>query len=199
MPKLVITLDGVGLREYALTTQRHTIGRRPDNDIPLDDQTVSSEHAAVSMAGEPAVTDLESTNGTFVNGVQVSKHLLKHGDAIRIGQHELKYIDEQAQDYTATVVLPASAPGRAQLEVISGGKAGTVLDISRGRATIGKPGGQVAVVMREADQHRLLPMGKGTGKVKVNGVQVGGEGAVLKQGDEITIAGTRMRFQEVPA
>ncbi|SCZ50135.1 FHA domain-containing protein [Thiohalomonas denitrificans] len=199
MPKLVITLDGVGLREYALTAQRHTIGRRPDNDILLDDQTVSSEHAAVSMAAEPAVTDLDSTNGTFVNGVQVSKHALKHGDTIRIGQHELRYIDERAQDHTATVVLSAPGTGPAQLEVISGEKSGTVLEVRDGRATIGKPGGQVALVMREADQYRLLPMGKGAGKTMVNGVPVAAEGSVLKPGDEITIAGTRMRFREVPA
>ncbi len=199
MPKLVITLDGVSLREYALTAQRHTIGRRPDNDIHLDDQTVSSEHAAVSMIGEPAVTDLNSTNGTFINGVQVSKHALKHGDAIRIGKHELKYIDEKAQDHTATVVLPASPAGQARLEVISGGKVGKVLDIGNGRATIGKPGGDVAVVMREGDGYSLLPMSKGEGGIEVNGVSVAGEGAALTDGDEITIAGTRLRFREKSA
>lgn len=199
MPKLVITLDGVSLREYALTAQRHTIGRSPDNDIFLDDQTVSSEHAAVSMGGDPAVTDLSSTNGTFVNGVQVSKHDLAHGDVIRIGRHELKYIDELAQDLTATVVLPASAPGQAQLQVLSGSKAGAVLDILHGRATIGKPGGDVAVVMREGEHYRLLPMGKGSGKITINAGPIDGVGALLKDGDEIHIAGTRLRFKEKPA
>jgi hypothetical protein len=195
MPKLIITREGVSLRDYPLDQQRTTIGRKPDNDVYLDDQTVSSEHAAVSLIGAPAITDLGSTNGTFVNGVRISKQDLKHGDVIRIGQHELKYIDEQTQDLAATVVFTAAAPTRnARLHVVAGARAGTVLDVTQDRTTLGKPGGQIAVLLREAGGFRLLPMA-GKSPARVNQQAIAAQGVVLSDGDEIDIAGSRLRFE----
>ncbi len=194
MPKLIITREGVSLRDYPLDQQRTTIGRKAGNDVLLDDQTVSSEHAAVSLMGAPAITDLDSTNGTFVNGVRISKQELRHGDVIRIGQHELKFIDEQVQDMAATVVFaPAQAPARAaRLRVLAGARAGSVLDVTQERTTLGKSG-EVAVLLREAGGFRLLPM---AGKPpQVNHLPVAVKGVALASGDEIEIAGSRLRFE----
>jgi len=196
MPKLIITREGVSLRDYPLDRTRITIGRKPDNDVFLDDQTVSSEHAAVSLMGVPAITDLGSTNGTFVNGVRISKQELRHGDVIRIGQHELKFIHEDAQDLAATMVFAptAAAAHTARLHVLAGARAGTVLEVKQERTTLGKPGGQIAVLLREPGGFRLLPMA-GEQPARVNRRPVPAQGVVLADGDEIEIAGSRLRFE----
>jgi hypothetical protein len=196
MPKLVITRAGVSLREYRLDRQRITIGRKPENDVCLDDETVSSEHAAVSLQGTPAITDLGSTNGTLVNGVRISKHVLHHGDVIRLGQHELKFIDESVQDLNATVVLtPGAAPGHARLNVLAGFKAGTTVALDQERTLIGKPGAAVAIVLREPGGFRLLAATAGV-TLRVNRQLVPATGAALVDGDEIEIADNRIRFEE---
>lgn len=198
MPKLIITREGVSLRDYPVDQTRVTIGRKPDNDVFLDDQTVSSEHAAVSLMGVPAITDLGSTNGTFVNGLRISKQDLKHGDVIRIGQHELKFIDEQTQDLAATMVFSSAAAhsGAARLHVVAGARAGKVLDVTQERTTLGKPGGQIAVLLREAGGFRLLPMA-GKEPARVNHHPLPAGGLTLANGDEIEIAGSRLRFEAV--
>jgi pSer/pThr/pTyr-binding forkhead associated (FHA) protein len=199
MRKLVITREGVSLRDYKLDQQRITIGRKPDSDVFLNDQTVSSEHAAVSLIDIPAITDLGSTNGTLINGVRISsKTPLHHGDVIRIGQHELKFIDEKAQDMTATVVLSAGAVAsvKAQLRVVVGSKAGSIVPLEHDRITVGKPGEQVALVLRDGAGFRLLPV-PGTVPARVNHMAVESSGVALSHGDEIEIAGAKIRFEVI--
>lgn len=195
MPKLIITSEGVSLRDYPLDRDRITIGRRPDNDVFLDDQTVSAEHAAVSLLGAPAITDLDSTNGTFVNGLRIRKQSLQHGDVIRIGQHELKFIDEDAQDMAATLVFaPVGTARGASLRVLAGARTGAVLVLTQERTTLGKPGGQIAMLLREPGGFRLLPMA-GPSPVQVNGRPVPKQSVLLVSNDEIKIAGSRLRFE----
>jgi pSer/pThr/pTyr-binding forkhead associated (FHA) protein len=197
MAKLIVKKDGVSLREYKLDRQRVTIGRRADNPVCLDDQTVSSEHAAISaLETPPSITDLGSTNGTLINGVRIGKQALRHGDVIRIGQHELTFVDEQRQDHSATVVLMPGAPGAVagRLRVIEGAKAGTVLPLDRDRITLGTPGQQVAVVLREAAGFRLLPITRGL-TPRINHHAVPAPGLLLNDGDEIEIGGNRIRYE----
>lgn len=197
MAKLIITLDGVTLREYQLNTGRVTIGRQPGNDIRLDDQTVSSEHAAVQLGDPATLTDLGSTNGTFVNGDRIGKQALSHGDVIRIGHHEMKFVDEESQDMAATVVLrpgEAVAAAEASLHVLSGSKAGQVLPLEKERSAIGKPGVEVAVVVRGDEGYSLLSMKSG-GDTRLNGVVLSDKPAPLHDSDLIEIAGTRLQFK----
>jgi len=78
-------------RQYAAGPTA-TIGRLPDNTIIIDGPAVSGHHACVFCTdGEYTVEDLQSTNGTFVNGVRVSRHALKHGDVVKVGDHELVF------------------------------------------------------------------------------------------------------------
>ncbi len=117
--KLILSMDGVVLHEYALSKERITIGRKPHNEIAIDNLAVSGEHAAiVTILNDSFLEDLDSTNGVMVNGVQIKKHFLQNNDVIEIGKYKLKYINEQpghtaaAEDFEKTMVL--RAPVRTQ-------------------------------------------------------------------------------------
>jgi pSer/pThr/pTyr-binding forkhead associated (FHA) protein len=119
MAKLILSMDGLVLKEIALTKERMSIGRRPSNDIQIDNLAISGEHAAVvTILNDSFLEDLNSTNGTLVNGQPVKKHFLKNGDVVELGKYKLKYIAEQApsnepSDYEKTMVLRANSEMRA--------------------------------------------------------------------------------------
>jgi pSer/pThr/pTyr-binding forkhead associated (FHA) protein len=88
MPKMIVSIDGVVIKEVQLTKDRTTLGRRPYNDIVIDNLAVSGEHAVLQMAGaEVHLEDLNSTNGTYVNGKAVKKQLLQNNDTVEIGKY----------------------------------------------------------------------------------------------------------------
>ena len=102
MAKLILTLDGVVLKEYALTKERTTIGRKAHNDVQIDNLAVSGEHAAiVTILNDSFLEDLGSTNGTLVNGQPIKKHFLQNGDVVEIGKYKVKYVNEQTSTTTA--------------------------------------------------------------------------------------------------
>lgn len=111
--KLILSMDGVVLKEYPLNKERTTIGRKPHNDIVIDNLAVSSEHAAVvTILNDSFLEDLDSTNGLMVNGVPTKKHFLQNNDLIEIGKYKLKYLNDQptqttAADFEKTMVLRA--------------------------------------------------------------------------------------------
>ncbi|NOT15990.1 MAG: FHA domain-containing protein [Methylotenera sp.] len=96
MAKLILSLDNVNLGEFPLDKDRITIGRRPSNDIHVDNLAVSGEHAAVlKMGNDYFIEDLDSTNGTIINTKPAKKHFLQHGDLIELGKYQLKYVNEE--------------------------------------------------------------------------------------------------------
>ena len=202
MAKLIITLNGLPVREYPLNTQRITIGRNSGNDIALDDETVSGEHAVIQLNPEPSITDLRSTNGTQLNGNSISKEPLKHGDTIKIGSHQLTFIDEQTQDFASTIILdsPVVAEGESNLQaaikLLNGTKAGEVRKIDKDRMTLGRPGVQVAVIMRHPDGFTLMAVPIGQGKItsQLNGTTLTKDEHKLYDGDIIEIAGAQLQF-----
>jgi pSer/pThr/pTyr-binding forkhead associated (FHA) protein len=115
MAKLVLSLNGVVQGEYELNQERITIGRKPENEIPIDNLAVSGKHALmITILDDSFLEDLGSTNGTYVNGKLIKKHALKNGDVIAIGKHELKYINEHAtsddDEFEKTMIIkPGSA------------------------------------------------------------------------------------------
>ena len=115
MAKLVLSMNGVVQGEYELNQERLTIGRKPDNDIPIDNLAVSGKHALIiTILDDSFLEDLGSTNGSYVNGKLVKKHALKDGDVIAIGKHELKYVNEHAtaddDEFEKTMIIkPGSA------------------------------------------------------------------------------------------
>ena len=115
MAKLVLSLNGVVQGEYELSNERLTIGRKPDNDIQIDNLAVSGKHALIiTILDDSFLEDLGSTNGTYVNGKRIKKHALKDGDVIAIGKHEMKYVNEHAtaddDEFEKTMIIrPGSA------------------------------------------------------------------------------------------
>ena len=114
MAKLILSLDGSVLNEILLAKERTTIGRRPHNDIQIDNLAVSGEHAAiVSVANDCILEDLGSTNGTLVNGTPVKKHILRDNDVIELGKFKLKFVGtgaaKTAADYDKTMVWSPAA------------------------------------------------------------------------------------------
>lgn len=111
--KLILSMDGTVLKEYPLNKERTTIGRKPHNDIVIDNLAVSSEHAAiVTILNDSFLEDLDSTNGLAVNGVPTKKHFLQNNDVIEIGKYKLKYLNDQptqttAAEFEKTMVLRA--------------------------------------------------------------------------------------------
>ena len=101
MAKLHFSLDGNSLGEYALNKERITIGRRPANDIHIDNLAVSGEHAVITTIGDDSfLEDMNSTNGTLVNNKAIRKHVLQHNDVIEFGKYQLLYVN-QAQAKTS--------------------------------------------------------------------------------------------------
>ncbi|APW40290.1 FHA domain-containing protein [Rhodoferax koreense] len=99
MPKLIVSIDGVVIKEVQLTKDRTTLGRRPYNDVVIDNLAVSGEHAVVSMVGhEVQLEDLNSTNGSYINGKAARKQMLQHNDLLEIGKYKIRFINELADN-----------------------------------------------------------------------------------------------------
>jgi pSer/pThr/pTyr-binding forkhead associated (FHA) protein len=121
MAKLILSMDGLVLKEIVLSKERTTIGRKPHNDIQIDNLAVSGEHAViVTILADSFLEDLGSTNGTCVNGKTVKKHFLQNNDVIELGKYKLKYISEalpggatKAADFEKTMVLRPGAMRKA--------------------------------------------------------------------------------------
>ena len=95
MSKIVLSMDGLVLKEFTLNKERMTIGRKPHNDIQIDNLAVSGDHAVIiTMQDDAFIEDLGSTNGTLVNGQPVSKHFLQDDDRIELGKYRLKYVKQ---------------------------------------------------------------------------------------------------------
>ena len=116
MARLILSLDGQILAEYNMSKERYTLGRLPDNDVRVDNPAVSGHHALIiNILNDSFLEDLNSTNGTYVNGKLIKKHALQHGDVITIGHHHLRFVDTQVEDveqdeFERTMVIN---PGRA--------------------------------------------------------------------------------------
>ncbi len=123
MAKLILSMETTMLKEIPLNKERTTIGRKPHNDIQIDNLAISGEHAVViTILNDSFLEDLGSTNGTFVNGQSVKKHFLQNGDTIELGKYRLKFVSElpqqtNAADFEKTMILrpgaakpPAPAP-----------------------------------------------------------------------------------------
>ncbi|MBW1723069.1 MAG: FHA domain-containing protein [Deltaproteobacteria bacterium] len=100
MARLILMFNNQVIKEYPFLKDSITIGRKPDNVIVIDNLAVSGYHARIDKAGDQFIlTDLQSTNGTFVNDKKILSHRLAHGDNIVIGKHVLLFVSaESAKD-----------------------------------------------------------------------------------------------------
>ena len=120
MARLILSLDGQVLAEYNMNKERYTIGRLPDNDIRIDNPAVSGHHSLIiNILNDSFLEDLNSTNGTYVNGKLIKKHALQHGDVVTVGHHQLRFADTQSSDaepdeFEKTMIItPGSAVAAA--------------------------------------------------------------------------------------
>jgi hypothetical protein len=121
MARLMLSLDGQVLAEYNMNKERYTIGRLPDNDIRIDNPAVSGHHSLIiNILNDSFLEDLNSTNGTYVNGKLIKKHAMQHGDVITVGHHQLRFVDQQSGDaeqdeFEKTMVITPSSQGEDRI------------------------------------------------------------------------------------
>ncbi len=116
MPKLIVSLDGIVIKNVTLTKNRTTLGRRPYNDVVIDNLAISGEHAVIQMTGGMAhIEDLNSTNGTNLNGKAIKRELLHNGDTIEIGKYKIRFFADAASgdEYEKTQLYRSPAPAPA--------------------------------------------------------------------------------------
>ena len=211
MPKLIVSIDGVVIKEVTLAKDRTTLGRRPYNDIVIDNLAISGEHAVLHMIGSDVyLEDLNSTNGTYVNARAIKKQALEHNDVIEVGKYKIRYLASSTVSESAgllrshitsspiplhaapTELSPlASAGGVAVIRVLSGAGAGRELSLQKVVTTIGKPGVAVAAVTRRLQGYVVAPIDGGT---VLNGEPLGTDAVALQDGDVLELGGTRMQF-----
>jgi pSer/pThr/pTyr-binding forkhead associated (FHA) protein len=225
MGKLVVSLDGVVIKEVQITKDKTTLGRRPYNDIVIDNLAVSGEHAVLQMVGADVfIEDLNSTNGTYINGKAIKKQLLTHNDTVEIGKYKIKYLVDEAGDYEKTMIM---RPGTQPAHVGAGhaAHAGAHPSANSGFGAIqGAVQAQPALIKvlngaaagREVVLTKVVttvgkpgvqvasitkrPNGyaiahvEGTSKPSINGVPLVGDSVPLRNGDVIELAGTQMQF-----
>ena len=217
MGKLVVSLDAVVIKEVQITKDRTTLGRRPYNDIVIDNLAVSGEHAVLQMLGADVfIEDLNSTNGTYINGKAVKKQLLAHNDTVEIGKYKIKFLVADGGDYEATQILRPGTqtqqpPGLqrnsgfggpsgfgalgsvASIKVLNGAAAGGEVSLTKVVTTIGKPGVQVASITKRPTGYVFAHV-EGAARPTVNGNPLITETTQLRDGDVIELAGTQMQF-----
>lgn len=208
MAKLVLSVDGVVLSEVALTKERMTLGRKPQNDIVIDNIAVSAEHAViVTLLNDSFLEDLGSTNGTFINGQPVKKHFLQYGDIIELGKYRLKFVaDAEAvsqpprQESNLLAETAAMLPLNAKktdlpaiIRLLSGVNAGRELKLTKALTTLGRPGVQVAVITRRPQGYYITHV-QGIQFPVVNGNTLGAEAHPLNDRDVFELSGMKMEF-----
>ncbi|MFZ4478318.1 MAG: FHA domain-containing protein [Rhodoferax sp.] len=198
MPKMIVSIDGVVIKEVQLTKDRTTLGRRPYNDIVIDNLAISGEHAVLQLVdGDIHLEDLNSTNGTYVNGKAAKKQLLRHGDTIEVGKYKIKFVSDGAAEGSVPSIfaeiadVDANVPQGA-IKVLSGAAAGRQVPLTKVVTTIGKPGVAVATITRR--QRGFVIHVEGGGDPALNGMPIGAEPVPLKNGDLIELAGNQMQF-----
>lgn len=220
MAKLILSMDGLVLKEIPLTKERTTIGRKQHNDIQIDNLAISGEHAViVTLRDDSFLEDLNSTNGTYVNGQPIKKHFLQQGDVVELGKYKIKYVTEgQASapaDYDNVSPEPISARPSASgspsasasagsstiysnavgtVRILSGSNSGKSLDLTKSLTTLGKPGLQVAIITRRPQGYFITHV-EGAEFPTVNGQKLSAQARQLVHGDAIEIAGVKMEFQ----
>lgn len=211
MAKIILSKDDSILREMTLSKERITIGRRPHNDIMIDDLAISGEHAViVTQNGDSFLEDLNSTNGTQVNGQPVRMHFFQNGDVVELARYRIRYVDNEREkrpvhslnmnapdscrndeDFSEAARLPAL------IKVINGANAGEIKFLKKPLTTIGVPGNHVAAIAWRNGNYYILHI-EGNAHIYVNGHPIGVEGQLVTGGELIDLAGTVMEFSLLP-
>ena len=220
MERVIVLKEGAVVNEVPLEAKKLlSIGRDAVSDIQLKDFSVSRQHAQlVRVFSDYYVEDLGSTNGTYLNDRPVTKHMLKHGDLLRIGNFSLRLlvqepgkepVNEKDEMEKTVLIQPQerksravaqSAPKRkvmpktATVRFSSGPSKGRSEKIDRSLYTIGRPGGDVAVIARRPQGFFLLHIG-GDRYPKINSQEITStKGVQLQEGDVLEVGENRVEI-----
>lgn len=225
MPKMIVSLDGIVIKDMVLTKNRTTLGRRPYNDIVIDDLAVSGEHAVIQMSGgQVYIEDMNSTNGTNLNGKTIKRELLHNNDTVEIGKYKVKYFQDAVGDdferplvtrpgaTEALAVARAAAPPHpsasaehAQPETppsFDGDAAIRVMSgVAAGRQVqlvkVVTTIGKIGVSVASITKRRqgfVAAHVEGPSRLLINGSPIGAESVPLHDQDILELAGTQMQF-----
>jgi hypothetical protein len=200
MAKIIVAKGDTVLQEMDLSKERITIGRRSYNDVVIDDLVISGEHAViVTEKGDSFLEDLNSTNGTQINGQPVRKHFLRDQDVIVLAQYTLTYLehapgDNSRQGRGLTKIRFFECKEKVPvLTFLNGVNAGKKTLLTKPITTIGQLGAQVAVVAICADEYVLMHI-DGDAYPMVNGRSIGRAPYSLIDGDVIDLQCGKMKF-----
>jgi len=217
----MVTRTGTNLGSWFIEEKRLVIGRADGVDIRLEDAAVSKQHASIEVMGaDHILLDLESSNGTFVNGTRVTRHLLRHGDAIDILGFELKYVDHKSvvsADGDRTMIFTRGAEGNlvpaggsggkgpvadartvevllpvAVLKGVAGPRAGGTIALDQPLTAVGERGKDGAAVFRRPDGFAVARV---SGKPpKVDGKPIADGWQKLRDGAVIEVGGEKVEL-----
>ncbi|KIF81726.1 FHA domain-containing protein [Noviherbaspirillum autotrophicum] len=200
MAKIILARNNEVLREVALSKERIRIGRSPHNDLVIDNRAVSAEHAViVTINNDSFLEDLNSTNGTQVNGQPIKKHFLQENDVIELAQYRIQYfpdtgIDNMPDPIIQNMPQPSGRiEGHASIKILNGANAGKQTLLSKSLTTIGRPGVQVAVIIRRCEGYYITHV-EGDIPARVNDHAIDASTQALFHGDIIDVAGIQTQF-----
>lgn len=225
MSKIIVSLDGKVLHDVELSKERITIGRRPHNDVVIENLAVSGEHAVILTTGNDSVLeDLNSTNGTLVNGQPVKKHILQNNDVIELAKYRVKFLAEARRtevmgddDEAAVTKQPASTPQLARMPTNSPETARPTPNASPNETRQGSlkvmnganAGKELALtkalvtlgrpgvqvaVITRRPEGYFITHVEGTNYPLIQGKSIGMEAQLLAQDDVIELSGIKMAF-----
>ncbi|HJO12646.1 MAG: FHA domain-containing protein [Gammaproteobacteria bacterium] len=216
--RLEFSFNANKIDEYALDKEVMTIGRKADNDICIGNLAVSGYHAKLLTIFEDSfLEDLNSTNGTLVNGRSIEKHALRNGDVITIGKHDLRFINEQINDesdFEKTVFIRRtpdevnkqdSGPiecaipvnfASATLQILTGTNAGKEFPLSKPAIKLGKSGNQLVQINKRPEGHFIVSLVDSSDEdpVKINGKSIEGRTIQLQNHDIIEINTLKIEY-----
>lgn len=203
MPKLVLSKGGSVLWEIDLNKERITIGRRSTNDIVIDSPAISGEHAAIVADGRDVyLEDLNSTNGTRVNGQPVRKHFLQDGDLVELALYCIRYVSDDleacrlenvAQNCQSDKRTEGQSSLLGVLKLLTGPKAGTEIVVDKTITTLGRSGKNVALITQRGGQYFLSHV-EGGEPPQINGVPIKTGLSPIQNTDIIDLFGIKAEF-----
>ena len=224
MAKLVLSAQGAVVQQCFVDRDRLTIGRDAHNAIVIDDPSVSREHAQITRVGNDHILeDLRSANGTYVNGEQMPRRILQHGDVMQFGAFHLRYLNPRAAseaDFERTMLIegiagdssartavklaeaqsdgigaraPRTRLPTGRVKVLAGTDAERVVELDRVIATFGRRGADLAVIVRRPQGYFLAHV-EGAHLPLVNGSELQSQALALRSGDVIDVGDQRLEF-----
>jgi FHA domain-containing protein len=203
MPQLIVSVEGVEIKQLYLREGRTTLGRSPENDVVIENMVVSGHHCEFELRGpaEVYIEDLSSTNGTYIGGKLVKRQRLNDGDVVEIGNFRIQFLEDAerpssfSSETTVMKYAEESSPKavHAIFQVLNGSSAGLELPVVKAVTTFGKPGVCLVAVSHRREGFYVAFL-EGDNAPTLNGDAIGENPVLLSNHDVLELASTRMLF-----